>query len=860
MTATMHAIIDHYNGAKYLLKLWSILSLLHYSKSFSPRLYRIRIRHPINNAQKNKCHNLHLIRHMAEKEMVADCSNEYLNKRLEKHGFSKRRLTIASSDLPLVVEVHHAGTWSLGHMISFQLPTKHGSPPRVQVQLLNNHGDEDVAAAAGVVMMDLGQVTYIWKSPPSPFPSADWKEQVQQELDHFPIRHTEQAMQRLYANAVINQDNGGLTKKDVTQMIQDAPEIDRPHTDEVLRKLVKTGKNMGRLVDSTMAAEILFEQYSGSLIQHAVAGQVLAMDADLGGRFKRLSCTAVAFQTSDGDGEGKPSSCMLSIINGGWLALDESVRAGTEARKFAKRTDGPLRTVADERIAHRLECLAMGQMLEQINIHVENDHRELEVDVREALQAMNLPISPDGAQEALVKIGRWSKDSTTIKLEPWSKDTLDAAKWYAAMDIERRNILKETKLNNVEGRLDLTMVPCVCIDAERTTFRDDAIGIRPRSMTGRKVVIDASKWEVMVHIADVTDIYTSNKNSRFTSLLQEAATNRGMSRYDLPLGPLHLMPPLVLKALSLDTTKVNPTANTASESVGVNRCVTLWAYIDERTGKIMDAGVERTLISKPKALSFAEATTLLETNPQLDSRHPLMAARSILAVVDRILTLWSVQQTQDNANSKKREERLVVRELVAKEQYQGNGRDDGSNGFQRSRGHRLVDVALDMHGFALRGLLRRSKAPVPMASGVKDGGRVGTAPLRRFVDGMAQRQAVSVLCNFGGPPLTSEDCKVINQQMDQARNNLSNLSATKDRVNPNQLESLRALQAYLVDRSTPILSALSTGRENEVTIEGIGTIAKCKGVKGTLGPGAKVNVTVVNMNPEKGILVVTLVN
>jgi hypothetical protein len=53
---------------------------------------------------------------------------------------------------------------------------------------------------------------------------------------------------------------------------------------------------------------------------------------------------------------------------------------------------------------------------------------------------------------------------------------------------------------------------------------------------------------------------------------------------------------------------------------------------------------------------------------------------------------------------------------------------------------------------------------------------------------------------------------------------------------------------------------MSTGRENEVTIEGIGAIAKCKGVAGTLKPGAKVNVMVEKLNPEKGILVVTLVS
>jgi hypothetical protein len=781
-------------------------------------------------------------------QVTESLSNDYLMKRLEKYGFAKRLLTIESSDLPVVAEVHHDGHWSLGHITSFQLPTKPGNPPRVQVQL----------QGMSAIMMDLGQVTSIWKHPCELSP--DWHTQIDRAMDAFPIRHTEHAMQRLYA-ALARQDSGGLTKKAVNQMIQGAPEENRAQTDEVLRRLVKTGKSMGRLVDHEVAAEYLFDTFSGSWLQCAVGGHVLAKDAQLGGRFKRWPCTAISLQsegaaTATGSGIGIGS---VSLINGGWLLLDESVRAGTEARKFAERTDGPLRTVADERIAHRLECLAMGQIFES-TATIDED-REMEIDVREALKAMQLPISPDGAQEALVRIGRWSKDSKTVKLEPWSRGTLEAAKWYANMDSERRLKLKDAQSNDLEGRLDLRNIPCVCVDAERTAFRDDAIGIRPRSMTGRKVVPEASKWEILIHIADVSDIYTSNSNSRYTSLLQEAATNRGMSRYDLPLGPLHLMPPVALRAMSLDVIKVDPSTSPSSMTKGVNRCVTIWAYVDERTGKIMDAGVERTLISKPISLSFAEATTLLETNPRLDPRHPLKVARSVISAVDRILALWTTHQTENSSSAKKREERLAVRELVAKEQNIGfQGRDDGTNGFQRSRGHRLVDTALDLHGFTLLALLRRSKAPIPMASGAKDG-RVGTAPLRRFVDGMAQRQAVSVLCNFGGPPLTIEDCRVVNQQMDQARNNLSNLSATKDpRVVPVQVISLRALQSHLVGKPFRVLSAVSTGRENEVAIEGIGAIAKCKGVAGTLKPGAKVNVTVDKLNPEKGILVVTLVS
>ena len=40
----------------------------------------------------------------------------------------------------------------------------------------------------------------------------------------------------------------------------------------------------------------------------------------------------------------------------------------------------------------------------------------------------------------------------------------------------------------------------------------------------------------------------------------------------------------------------------------INRCVTLWAYIDERDGRLLEAGLERTMISSPIALSFGNAS------------------------------------------------------------------------------------------------------------------------------------------------------------------------------------------------------------------------------------------------------------
>jgi hypothetical protein len=73
-----------------------------------------------------------------------------------------------------------------------------------------------------------------------------------------------------------------------------------------------------------------------------------------------------------------------------------------------------------------------------------------------------------------------------------------------------------------------------------------------------------------------------------------------------------------------------------------------------------------------------------------------------------------------------------------------------------------------------------------------------------------------------------------------------------------QRNALRLLKAHLAGDNRPVL-AISTGRENEVVISGVGATAKCKGVRGTLKPGDRVMVQVKKLDPEKGSLSVMLV-
>jgi hypothetical protein len=101
------------------------------------------------------------------------------------------------------------------------------------------------------------------------------------------------------------------------------------------------------------------------------------------------------------------------------------------------------------------------------------------------------------------------------------------------------------------------------------------------------------------------------------------------------IGRLHLLPPVALTTLLLVTDKDKAT----------NICVTLWEYIDERDGRLLEAGLERTIISSPRTLSIVDATALLDGNASPGS---MSNTRAILSVAKRNLSLWSQHHNQRN--------------------------------------------------------------------------------------------------------------------------------------------------------------------------------------------------------------------
>ena len=848
-------------------------------------------------------------------------------------------------------------------------------PPRMEVTFLNRGIDDSGKADTKVLTktIDVGQITTIWTSSDEEEPASTVAicKKVEQIL---PINHVDDAFEnryRFHSSRGRNVHGGGaLTKKQV-EMISLAASIAassvdssfeetedlRRIIDHILKQCIRCGSKYSRLLDSALLEEWLFydELHGEFRFDYEACKDVtyderrifsaitLSQDTKTAGRFKRLPCMWLPPQMLEGDDKSNnlssSNATTLTLVNGGWVVVDQSVRAATEGRKFAAEALASGGRFANdsnnERILCRLESLACGEKLQEQKRGGGSGNIRLEVDVRTTLEAMDLPLSSEGAREALFRMGRWTKKEDrkeNVLYERWSPSVLEAAKWYVNMDRVRRREMKskilELRIKEqnkkqkqskktqkptspavLEGRIDLTSLPCICVDSERTAFRDDAFGIRKRSSTGRKVNKKASQWELLFHITDVSDIYApdpivvgspwasgtaegqpaTDKTSvqqqrKHLEELEHAARSRIQSEYGYPIGPLHMLPTQVLQSMSLDVLKQDWTSDPNTwpsswhtidtDSGAVNRAVTLWVYIDDRSGYIMDMGFERSIISKPLALSFGTAQKILDATDQQQEKFPPMMtkAKVLLSVVERNIEIWSSRQQERSTDLRTNIERLETREMISNQVFGGRNnrqkrRDDGQGGdFRYGRGHKLVDSTLNLYENAIRMMLRRSKRTIPINPMFlkKSTGRSATAPLRYYLQGLAQRQALALFCNYGGPPIPDDECKetgiTITNSLN-ARRNTGSATNGPQAVAPKQLKAVRSLKSHLQKHSFSkdrLIPAISTGQNSEVVIQGVGVVALCKKIPGTIKPGVKVMVRILQIDEKSGKVIVAL--
>jgi hypothetical protein len=748
----------------------------------------------------------------------------------------------------------------------FEFAQDQDKPPKLIVHVAETG---DVPSITGIVKVDLGQLTTVWPredvNGPQEFSSV--LRQVS-TLDPIPLNQMDELLDRLYDASRPDQGKrGGWTKKELQKRIDQIPTsvsfATKDLVEATLRQVAKAGRSHIHLIDSNIVLQSLPKSDSPALYKRAQVASILGEHGN--GRFKRFPSL---FVSSD------PTSGILQIVNGGWIAVDSAVRASKEAESLA--AIGASRgTNADERIIQRLENLAMGTATSSASSSRTSQisEEDLQVDVREYLKTLDLPCTSEGAKQALVDMGLWSslgngKTQSQFKPQPWSPEILEAVEWYRTMDSKRKQRLAQSlsaipaDSKSIEGRKDLTHLPCICVDATRTSFRDDAMGVRPRASTGRKV-IESSKWEILFHTVDVSDLYAPAMVDRAEQLrlLQSAASKRGSSRYDLPSGPLHLLPPALLEALALDVAR--PTDSPAA-SPTVNRCTTTWVYLDDASGKILDAGMERTLISSPLALTFQSASELLDDDkcPQGEGLEGLKKAKILLNLIEREVLRWKDGERQRSASaSKARDDRLMARQQIDALIFGDSDRDDGRDGFKQTRGHRLVDACLDLQGLTLTSLVRTANYSLPFVAGAQRDGRVATAPLRRYIDGVAQWQALAVLCGYGGNPYSRQECTEIGLKATKAINAVSNIQSFKTSTTAKsppsralkQLQAARALKHVLSTSPNPTtFPAVSTGKDSEVVILEVGAIAFCEGIRGTLRPGEKILVSIRDIDPSSG--------
>jgi len=836
---------------------------------------------------------------VSKHNLDADSCNKYdLVSVLKDLGFDQRLIVL--DKLPIPAEFYAQGQWGVCLIIGFK-NTATASKPLVEIISVNSTEISDKR------FIDIGQITTIWE------PSSQYNSSVDSYLIHlqkiyleaftsfeknFPVNHFEVFMDKLYSNH--QKSRPGQIKRSkhstASQLGSDHP------LQEILRLIQKAGPAMSRLIDSNDAIDYIYRGIPSDIdtskdTKRIVGAQVIYRDFILGGRFKRFP--SIFVQQSGVDSESNHSTnntasrnnCNypnVAIINGGWLIVDSSSRAIIEGKKFAERimtndfSTAPHRlTEADERIIYRLESLAMGEDIPLSSTEAEHHSSQLEIDVRHTLSTLNFSLSPEGARRALVHLGKWSESKlnasaqtfnrthTTI-LNPWSKEVLSASKKLATYEKRKRDellaqsdvMLFHGSKTHWGGRNDLTQLPVICIDAQRATFRDDAISVRPRSRTGRKV-INGCKWELLIHIADVSDIYCPDiEDAEDFSILRKAAESRCMSRYDLPIGPLHLMPPQALEALSFECRKTDN-----ADILSSNKCVTVWVYLDEESGRIIDSGVERTVIASPTSLTFDVATSLLEDSVESNISIRFQRSTQVLKIAERLLSIWNQNQVQTNIFAKKRDERLDARQRVAESMLnEDEMTDDGSQGsFRRSRGHRIVDAALDLYSFVISIHLVRAKVPFPYlaGNGVNRRSRIGTAPLRRYLDGLVQRQVLAAVCHYGGAVMNHNECSSAAKMATEVVNKIRNIQWGKRKgtiAQPDNgyYEGLKALENHVCRYGSNTMPAVSTGKENEVVILGSGLKVKCKGVRGTLHPGDRVLIKITKLDTEKGLLQVHL--
>jgi hypothetical protein len=392
------------------------------------------------------------------------------------------------------------------------------------------------------------------------------------------------------------------------------------------------------------------------------------------------------------------------------------------------------------------------------------------------LKRCELPPSQQGARELLIRLGKeysssyhpivpgnnsWRYSQQIINLTPWSTEVLASAnKLQDAIHERRSRYIPQISAPVVPGKKNAQGVfdyraspyPAFCIDSPGCEFSDDAFQWLPDSN------------EILVHVTDIPLFLRKASQATNDSHgihdeyapLVHCAQERLMSCY-LPSGPMHMLPPTALHALSLS-------------AITANEVLSVAIKIDPLTGSILQTRVFPAWIGPVQKLTIPQANSLLSMkNPRNAvgvSRGVVQSLQAIHDLIGKVLEndgFWDYN--------------AVTAEVTTSVAGVGRGNAEGG-------AFSIINSLLSLYANATYGLLaadvsshrRAIPAPVawehwdhsnhphykhpsnqqkyaqpnthfsrPLSSGPSRVRRFATQPLRSYVSLLQQRQVKSAL-------------------------------------------------------------------------------------------------------------------
>jgi RNB domain len=547
--------------------------------------------------------------------------------------------------------------------------------------------------------------------------------------------------------------------------------------------------------------------------ERVAAGKVLALELH---RFKRVQCQLVQTEPN------------IVLSKGGFKPITASVVVSNEILSFtelAKQGANAVTAISDpahRQIIHGIEMLALGGSDAVIDYVIPEAER--------ALKQLGYTPSAQTARKLLLDMGVWTSQKQLQQLEqqkqqqqqqvaatgdssssdttaaaaapivtksrvsflPWTAEALLAAQKLTELRERKTAVLTQGALAEVKdvgtplpnGRKDYRAAAfrVFCIDNGKANFLDDAVSW------------DAVNGELLIHVADVQGSISEG------SVLDDVGKMRVGTQY-LPHAPLFMMPPVALEALSLSA-KVP------------NEAVTVALKLNATTGAVESSRIMLTVLPPVVPLSYDAANELLANGD------------TELTAMIELTRLSAAAAGRTCATAPSKTVPLLQRDKS------GNAR---SYTYKETPTHLLISEVLALYSGVAVDACRRAGAALPMLVGhgervLTGRTRFATAPLRRFVDLLAQRQVCAVL---GKRPLLSK--KQVGDAVHQLTRRRNKVLAA-DRVEDEKLK-FEALATHCnkskIATGLPhaVVQATATGRDNEVSINGLGVLVQIKGKK-----------------------------